>query len=122
MSRTGKWFGYKPYIDKPVYENRNVNRFYFPDNPNKNWGDLDMMWTEGALGVSLAHIRFENEDKAKNIIKEVLKFRSRSGGIMYSSIYIAHEFSSKASVAPAAWLIINLGALEQNKIAQLFWD
>ncbi len=121
-SITDRGFGYKPYIDKPIYENRKVNKFYFPSKPEKNWNDIDMMWTEGSLGVSLANIRFKNKDKAKDIIKEVLKYRSDSGGIAYSSVHIAHEFSMAASVAPSAWLIINLGELEQNKIAQLFWD
>jgi hypothetical protein len=80
------------------------------------------MWTEGSLGVSLANIRLKNKDMAKDIIKEVLTYRSNSGGIAYSSMHIAHEFSEAPGVAPAAWLIINLGELEQNKIAQLFWD
>ncbi len=121
-SITDRGFGYKPYIDKPIYENRKINTFYFPSNPQKNWTDLEMMWTEGALGVSLANMRFRNNKRAKDIIREVLKYRSKKGGIAYSSIPIAHEFSTAPSVAPAAWLIINLGELEQNKIAQLFWN
>jgi len=121
-SLTDRGVGYKPYIEKPVYENRKVNRFYFPSHPKKNWTDLNMMWTEGALGVSLAHLRFQNINKARDIINEVLKYRTESGGIAYSSLHIAHEFSMAPGVAPAAWLIINLGELEQNKIAQLFWD
>ena len=121
-SITDRGFGYKPYIDKPIYGNRKVNKFYFPSNPRRNWTDIEMMWTEGSLGVSLANIRLNNRDKAKDIINEVLKYRSNSGGIAYSSIHIPHEFSMADSVAPAAWLIINLGELEQNKIAQLFWD
>jgi hypothetical protein len=121
-SLTDRGVGYKPYIEKPVYENRKVNRFYFPSHPKKNWTDLNMMWTEGALGVSLAHLRFQNIDKARDIINEVLKYRTESGGIAYSSLHIAHEFSMAPGVAPAAWLIINLGELEQNEIAQLFWD
>jgi hypothetical protein len=121
-SVTDRGYGYKPYINKLIYGNRKVNKFYFPSNPRRNWNDVDMMWTEGSLGVSLAHLRLKNNDKAKEIIKEVLKYSSNSGGIAYSSIHIPHEFSVADSVAPAAWLIINLGELEQNKIAQLFWD
>jgi hypothetical protein len=121
-SVTDRGYGYKPYINKLIYGNRKVNKFYFPSNPRRNWNDVDMMWTEGSLGVSLAHLRLKNNYKAKEIIKEVLKYSSNSGGIAYSSIHIPHEFSVADSVAPAAWLIINLGELEQNKIAQLFWD
>ncbi len=122
LCKVNKGFGYKPYTDKPVYNNYSISKFYFPKTPRKSWEDLNLMWTEGALGISLAELRLGNTEKGKRILKEVLKYSSKSGGIYYSSLYIPHEFSSEPAVAPAGWLIINTGVLEGNKIADLFWD
>ena len=80
-------YGYKPYVKKLVYETYDAGKYYFPENPRKTWDDVTMMWTEGALGVALAYIRAGNKEKGKEIIDEVLKFRSSSNGIYYSSFY-----------------------------------
>lgn len=120
--RVKKGTGYKPYIHKPIYERYEVGKHYFPDNPKKSWNDVNVMWTEGALGVSLAYLRLGDKSKGEEIVKEVLKYRSESGGVHYSTLYVPHEFSTAPAVAPTGWLIINIGVIEDNKIARLFWD
>lgn len=114
--------GYKPYANKLIYEDYEVGEYYFPDDPQKSWNDVDMMWTEGSLGVALAHLRIGNRAIGKKIIEEVIKYQSESGGIYHSSIYMPHGFYQAPAVAPTGWLIIVLGVLEDNRIAQLFWD
>lgn len=114
--------GYRPYRGKEIYETYNVGKFYFPQKPKIKWSDLDFMWTEGALGAALAYNRTGNRLKAIEIVNEVLKHKTSSGGIRYASKYIPHEFSTEPSAASTAWLIMVLGDLEDNEIAKLFWN
>lgn len=114
--------GYRPYVEKEIYETYDVGKFYFPENPKLSWNELDFMWTEGALGAALAYVRAGDRFKAEDIVKQVLKYISNSGGIRYASKYIPHEFSSEPSVASTGWLIMVLGDLEDNEIAKLFWN
>ncbi|MBN1383572.1 MAG: exosortase-associated EpsI family protein [Elusimicrobia bacterium] len=120
--RIEKGIGYKPYLGKPIYETYEVGKYYFPGNPKKSWDDVNMMWTEGALGVSLAYLRIGDKSKGEKVVKEVLRHSSETGGIHYSTMYVPHEFSEAPAVAPTGWLIINIGVIENNKIADLFWD
>ncbi|MFH1379337.1 MAG: exosortase-associated EpsI family protein [bacterium] len=113
--------GYKPYRKKLIFERYNVGKYYYPGKPKKSWDDVNMMWTEGALGAALAYLRMGDQVKGKQIINDVIRYQVSSGGIRYSTLYVPHEFAESPAAAPTGWLIIAIGVLEDNPIAQLFW-
>lgn len=122
LVRSGKHQGYKPYIDLLLYEEPEVNAFFFPDNAVKNWNDLPMVWPEGSLGVAMAYIKAGKEKKAKELLQSILKLQNKDGGLPYATEYLRFQFSKNPSVAGTAWLVMVISALEDDNILQLFWE
>lgn len=111
--------GYRPYHQKPIYETPQVQRILLPDAPGAQWNDLAFVWSEGTLGVALAHIREGNTAPASRLLREMLEM-SDHGGIRYGSRDLPYEFSGSPSVAGTAWYLIVREALKDPK-AKGFW-
>ncbi|MGQ9631829.1 MAG: hypothetical protein ACUVXI_16195 [bacterium] len=112
--------GYKPYSSGTVYEDERVNAYYYPDNPEMGWDDVDMVWVEGSLGVALAYIKAGNPRRALEIIESAMALRS-GGGFRYSTLNIPYQFSDDLSVASTAWFVIAVEALRDRAANAAFW-
>ena len=119
-SRGGR--GYKPYINLLLYEDPKVNALFFPDDPEKNWNDLRLIWPEGSLGVAMAHIKMGNSREAVEILESVLSLQDPDGGLPYATESLRFQFSQNPSVAGTAWLVMVISALEDENILKLFWE
>jgi hypothetical protein len=97
--------GYGPYFKEMIYEDRDVNQFYYPENPGKTWKELKMIWGEGSLGVAVAYIRAGHLEKGLEIINNMMLMQKK-GGFKYASINIPYLFNNFPSVASTAWFII----------------
>jgi hypothetical protein len=116
--------GYKPYADREIYEDANgpqIARFYFPDLKGTTWDLIDGVWVEGTMGAALAYLKAGRRDRAEEILRNVLPLQSRSGGFIYFTREVPHEFSTFVSVASTAWFIMMACALENPQTADLFW-
>lgn len=115
--------GYKPYADKEIYEetDRDIARYYFPDLKDLTWESINGVWVEGSMGVALAYLKTGNREKAAEILKNMLPLQGKSGGFIYFTREIPHEFSTHISVASTAWFIMVASALEDPAIAESFW-
>lgn len=120
--RSGAHQGYKPYIDLLLYEGREINKLFFPDNPEKNWNDVPMIWPEGSLGVAMAYIKMGKRKQARELVASILKLQDEEGGVPYATEHIRFQFSDNPSVAGTAWLVMVISALEDDSILQLFWE
>jgi len=119
-SRGGR--GYKPYINLLLYEDPKVNALFFPDDPEKNWNDLPLIWPEGSLGVAMAHIKMGNSREAVELLESVLNLQDPDGGLPYATETLRFQFSQNPSVAGTAWLVMVISALEDENILKLFWE
>ena len=63
------------------------------------------MWSEGTMGVALAHVRRGDDARAAKLVADVLKMRE-GGGIRYGTREFPYEFSASPSVAGTAWHVI----------------
>ena len=120
--RSGTHQGYKPYINLLLYEGREVNQLFLPDNPEKNWSDVPMIWSEGSLGVAMAYIKMGKKEQARELVKSILELQDEEGGMPYATEHIRFQFSDNSSVAGTAWLVMVISALEDDNILQLFWE
>jgi hypothetical protein len=116
--------GYKPYAKKEIYEETSmeVTRHYFPGIKNPTWDNLEGVWVEGSMGVALAYLKCGKREKSIQILREILPLQGRSGGFIYFTREIPHEFSTYQSVASTAWFIIMASALEDQAAADSFWS
>ncbi len=116
--------GYKPYTDKEIYEevSSDIARHYFPDLEGPTWDHISGVWVEGSMGAAFAYLKTGNRDKAAEILRNMLPLQSSSGGFIYFTQEIPHEFSTYVSVASTAWFIMIATAIEDQAIADSFWS
>jgi len=117
----GKNQGFKPYTDLLLFEEPEINRLFFPDNPNKNWNDVSMIWPEGSLGAIMAYIKMGKKKKAIESLRSILNLQDQDGGLPYATENVRFQFSENPSVAGTAWLVMVITALEDENIQHLFW-
>jgi hypothetical protein len=96
--------GHRPYHDKLVYEPA-VGRVLLPEAPEARWRDLDVVWTEGSLGVALARLRLGDAARAREIVASVLRLRE-GDGIRLASRDVPFELAGRPSAAATAWHVL----------------
>lgn len=120
-SRDGDAAGYRPYFDDHIFPGFEVGRFYYPDNPRKQWRELPLVWSEGSLGVALAYLRSGQPDRARKIIDGLHPLQVPSSGLRYATRAIPHQMTDAPSIAGSAWLVFVAEALKANPLAERFW-
>ncbi len=120
-SRDGDAVGYRPYFDDPIFPGFDAGRFYFPENPRKQWRELPLVWSEGSLGVALAELRTGRPERARQIIDGLRSLQVPSNGLRYASRSIPHQMTDAPSIAGSAWLVFLTEALKGNPLAEQFW-
>lgn len=71
-SRANDITGYKAYAGN------------YMDHPVSDWTRLEMVWSEGSLGVAMAYLKLGNRQKCDEIVNQILKMRDEHCGIKYS--------------------------------------
>jgi len=90
----------------------NQSTGYGPYADSSNSFHANTVWSEGSLGVALAHLRLGNIEKAKSIMNGILpSMVSSTGGVLYAANRTVVDnsgdvFYPYASVAGTAWLAI----------------
>jgi hypothetical protein len=120
-SKSGAATGYRPYADRPIYEDSAVGRFFFPDDPRRQWRELPLVWSEGSLQVALAYVRLGRASRARQIALGMRPLLEESGGLRYASMDLPFEMTDAASVAGSAWLILVTRALGGDSLARQIW-
>ena len=95
--------GYRPYFEDHIFPGFEVGRFYFPDNPRKQWRELPLVWSEGSLGVALAYLRAGQPDRTRQIIDGLRPLQVPSSGMRYASRSVPHQMTDAPSIAGSAW-------------------
>ncbi len=113
--------GFRPYSDQPIYADPRVGRFFFPNNPRKEWRDLPLVWSEGTLGVALAYLRMGQPDRARRIVAGLRALQVKNSGLRYASMEVLHQMANAPSVAASAWLVLVSEALAGNPLAEQVW-
>ncbi|MBI3018001.1 MAG: EpsI family protein [Deltaproteobacteria bacterium] len=114
--------GYRPYYKGYVFDEFSINKLFYPHYPQKSWSDIQMVWSEGSLGVAMAYLKMGKKEKAIHILREILKMQTPSGGIRYATQEVPFQFSPSPSMAGTAWLAIVLHALENPQMLDRFWN
>ena len=112
--------GHRPYHAEPIYEDPGVQQLLLPKRPEATWKDLPFVWSEGSLGVALAHLRLGNITRANEIVNEMEKLKE-GDGIKYATRDLPYIFSAGASVAGTAWHVILKEAFTDPR-AKGFWN
>ncbi len=112
--------GFKPYYSGSIYEDEKVNAFYFHNNPEKQWGELDIVWGEGTLGVAAAYIKAGRKMKALEIIESIMPMQT-NGGFRYASSAVPYQFNNYPSIASTAWFVVAIEMLKSTPSGVLFW-
>ena len=122
LAKDGELTGYRPYFDHPIYRSAKVGRFFYGNDPRKEWRDLPLVWTEGTLGVALAYLRSGMPAKARTIIERLRVLQVESSGLRYASQDVPYEMASAPGVAASAWLVLVAEAMLGNPLAEAFWQ
>jgi hypothetical protein len=113
--------GYRPYFDNPVYEDPEVGRFFFPDNPAKQWREVPVVWSEGTLGVALASLRMGQAERARQLVAGVRPLQLDNGGLRCASVELPYQMADVPCVAASAWLVLVAAALSHNPLVEEMW-
>jgi hypothetical protein len=114
-------WGYRPYYAEPVFEEGEVNAYFYPDDPDKRWRDMEIVWGEGSLGVAAAYMKGGQKAKAVEIVEAMLPL-SVEGGLQYATVDVPYQFSTDPSVASTAWFVMVVEMLRKPELNALFWD
>lgn len=114
--------GYRPYYKGLIFDELHLNKLFYPHKPDKSWADIQMVWSEGSLGVAMAYLKMGEKEKARKVLSEMTKMQTTSGGLKYSTQEIPFQFSPSPSMAGTAWFALVSLALENPTILQLFWE
>lgn len=102
--------GYLPYRGVLVYEQAEINRHFFPDQPDLKWGDFPFVWLEGNYGVLLAEIACGGKKQARERLEQWTAYFDNDprGGIPYTlgSRPVPYQFSEYKCVASTGWHVI----------------
>ena len=120
-ARDGEARGYRPYSDFPIYKDPEVGRYYFPENPRKEWRDFPLVWSEGTLGVALAYLRMGQADRARRVIEGLRPLQVKNSGLRYASRDLPYHMRDAPSVAACAWLVLVAEDLNGNPLAKDIW-
>jgi hypothetical protein len=120
-ARDGKSAGFRPYSDSPIYRDPEVGRFYFSDNPRREWTDLPLVWSEGTLGVALANVKLGRPEAARRILDGLRPLQPKESGLRYASRDLPFQMRSAPGAASSAWLILVVETLAGNPLAQEIW-
>ena len=119
-SRDGEAAGYRPYFDVRIFPNLEVGRFFFPDNPARQWRDLPLVWSEGTLGAALAFARLGEAERARRAVEGLRALQAAGSGLRYASRAVPHEMSDAPSVAAASWLVLLAESVDGNPMVERF--
>jgi hypothetical protein len=119
--RDGESTGFRPYSDTPIYQDPDVGKFFFPENPRKEWRDLPLVWSEGSLGVAFASLRLGQRERARGLLEGLRPLQAGDKGLTYASRDLPYQMWSAPSVASSAWLILVIEALSGNPLAEEIW-
>ncbi len=119
--RDGESAGFRPFSDTPVYLDPDVNRFFFPDDPGREWQTLPLVWSEGTLGVAFAGLRLGLPEQARRVLDGLRPLQPKDGGLIYASKDLTFQMWRAPAVASAAWLILVIEALSGNPLAEEIW-
>ncbi|MDB5097190.1 MAG: hypothetical protein JWM80_1611 [Cyanobacteria bacterium RYN_339] len=95
--------GHKPYVHRPVIENRALAEHYKAEVPTAAWDDLPAVWPEGSAGVALAALRLGYKERARSILEELDRLRETNGGLPGLTRAIPLEFEKAPALAGTAW-------------------
>jgi hypothetical protein len=115
----GLW-GYRPYYEEPVFEEGEVNAYFYPNDPDRRWRDMEIVWGEGSLGVAAAYLKIGQAGKAIRILEAMLPL-SVEGGMRYATVEIPYQFSVNPSVASTAWFVMVVEMLRKPELNVFFW-
>lgn len=121
-ARQGEARGYRPYDDFPVFKRAEVGAFFYPEEPGKQWRDLPLVWSEGTLGVALAHLRLGDSERAREIVAGLQPLQVEGSGLRYASLEVPYQMADAPSVAASAWLVLVGEMLAGNPVAIEFWQ
>ncbi len=113
--------GYRPYADRPIYQDSAVGKLFFPQDPHRQWRELPLVWSEGSLQVALAYLRLGHASRARQITLGMRPLLEENGGLRYASMDLPFEMTDAASVAGSAWLILVTRALVGDSLARQIW-
>ncbi len=120
--RNPSGIGFKPYLGTMVYEDPEVNAFFFPSYPGKTWDSLDIDWFEGTLGMTTGYLKNGFSEKANRILEDIDKFfrKQKKGALPYSTYSLPFQFNTYPSAASTSWYLIVNGALDDETVRRKF--
>lgn len=113
--------GYRPYSDQRIFGDPAVAKFFYPDNPGKQWRELPLIWSEGSLGVALAHLRLRHPDRTRKILTGLRPLQVEGGGLHCASMGVPFQMGEAPCVAASAWLVFLVEGLAGNPLAGEIW-
>ena len=118
--RNIKGVGYRPYRETAVYEDPEVNAFFFPSEPENLWDSVDIDWIEGTLGIIAGYLKCGLFEEAFDLFERINKFyqKQKKDGLPYSTCSLPYQFSTHPSVASTSWYLIVGKALKDKAIRE----
>ncbi len=116
--------GYRPYRETTVYEEPEVNAFFFPSEPEKSWDSVDIDWIEGTLGMIMGYAKCGLLKEAADFLEHIDMFyrEQRKNSLPYSTRLLPYQFNTYPSVASTSWYLIVSKILKDEAIRKRFYS
>jgi hypothetical protein len=112
--------GHRPYAHVPVFEHRVLAERMRAQLP-QSWDAVQAVWPEGSAGVALAALRNGRVQRAREILAELEKLRTRAVGLPMLTVDVPGEFDTNPNLAGTIWVELVRFELNRDAGRPTFW-
>jgi hypothetical protein len=121
-AKDDKSLGYRPYFDQVIFADPQIGKFFFPNEPRKQWRELPLVWSEGTLGVALVYLRMGQTDRVRQILSGLSALKIKGSGLRCASMGVRYQMQDAPCVAASSWLVFLTEAWRGNPLAEHIWQ
>jgi hypothetical protein len=89
--------------------------------PAERWDDVAGVWAEGSAGVALAALRLGHPQRAKELIEQMDRLRTRGGGLPTFTVEVPFQFDAYPSLAGTVWVELVRDELGREDGREMMW-
>jgi hypothetical protein len=113
--------GHRPYARSRVIADPKLATMLRAKLPAERWDDVPGVWAEGSAGVALAALRLGHVQRARDLIEQLDRLRTKGGGLPTFTMEIPFVFDAQPSLAGTVWVELVRDELGREDGKEMLW-
>jgi hypothetical protein len=113
--------GHRPYARARLIADPRLAEVMRAKLPAERWDDVAGVWPEGSAGVALAALRLGHVQRARDLIEQLDRLRTKGGGLPTFTMEIPFVFDALPSLAGTVWVELVRDELRREDGKEMLW-